>query len=214
MVWAATHRHGVFIRYVRCSLGFVPGHLGQKILGAPPVILTSDLISRPRPAGAWRLAALYCVLCQVFFKSCVQLRISSFQFPEKRARLTRAGALPVVSPPDIHLNQFPVSRRHRSAASRLGGAAKVCALWAPFTHPSQVSTVRHRQPAASKSCTQCDGAPSSASIAVFTADTSCDASASQRGPSRRHRSSSRWRAAFAQIRSECSRSFKIGRAHV
>ena len=37
-----------------------------------------------------------------------------------------------------------------------------------------------------------DEAPSSASIAVFPADTSCDASASPRGPSRRHRSSSRW----------------------
>ena len=56
--------------------------------------------------------------------------------------------------------------------------------------------------------TQRDEAPSSASIAVFTADTSCDASASPRGPSRRHRSSSRWRAAFAQMRSECSRSFR------
>ena len=45
---------------------------------------------------------------------------------------------------------------------------------------------------------------SSDSIAVVTADTSCDASASSRGPSRRQRSSSPWRAAFAQMRSECS----------
>ena len=49
-----------------------------------------------------------------------------------------------------------------------------------------------------------DEAPWNASIAVFPADTSCDASASPRGPSRRHRSSSRWlaprrAAAFLQI---------------
>ena len=100
---------------------------------------------------------------------------------------------------------YTAGRRGPHAAIRRVGARPASAAHAPPARPQQHharSIMIRLGNAADIRTTHLEC--SSDSIAVVTADTSCDASASSRGPSRRQRSSSPWRAAFAQMRSECS----------
>ena len=100
---------------------------------------------------------------------------------------------------------YTAGRRGPHAAIRRVGARPAPAAHAPPARPQQHharSIMIRLGNAADIRTTHLEC--SSDSIAVVTADTSCDASASSRGPSRRQRSSSPWRAAFAQMRSECS----------